>query len=207
MMQNKIVVGITGGSGAGKSTVSALLSKRGWPVIDADAESRNVTKPGSPCLCEIERFFGSEYIFPDGSLDRKKLGRTVFADAEKLCYLTEITGKYIKEAIEEKIASETSPIVFVDGAILIGSGIRFDYMVSITADFAVRCRRIMERDSLSLEEAKNRLLSQKPEQFYIDNSDEVIKNDTVAEDIDIDGLLSKIKERFFGKQEAMNWGN
>lgn len=207
MMQNKIVVGITGGSGAGKSTVSALLRKRGLPVIDADIEAREVTRPKSPCLSEIERAFGSGYILPDGSLDRKKLGRTVFADSKKLCYLTEITGKYIKEAIEEKISREDSPLVFVDGAILIGSGIRFDYMVSVAASFDVRCQRIMERDFLKREEAENRLHSQKPEQFYRENSDEVIRNDTVAEDIDIDGLLLKIRRKFFGEQEAMNWGS
>ena len=77
------IIGLTGGIGTGKSTVSAYLAQKGCKIIDADLISHQMTEAGSPCLAEIRDAFGEDVFLRDGNLDRKKVGRLVFADATK----------------------------------------------------------------------------------------------------------------------------
>ena len=86
-----IVFGLTGGSGAGKSTVAEAFRREGVYVIDADKIAREVVEAGKPCLEELRREFGEDIIRRDGSLDRHALGDIVFSDAEKLKSLNKIT--------------------------------------------------------------------------------------------------------------------
>ena len=79
-----MVIGITGGSGSGKSMVSKALSNKGFMVIDADLVARDCVKVGKPALEEIKKAFGDEIILPDGALNRKKLGGIVFSSEEQL---------------------------------------------------------------------------------------------------------------------------
>ena len=95
-----MIIGITGGSGVGKSTVSKEFEKKGFFVIDADIVAHKVMDKGSECLKEVIDFFGSEYLNSDSTLNRKKLGTLVFNNKEMLDKLNEITHKYIIKAIE-----------------------------------------------------------------------------------------------------------
>ncbi|MDE6539939.1 MAG: dephospho-CoA kinase, partial [Ruminococcus sp.] len=90
-MSGAVVVGLTGQTGAGKSTVSAVFWKNGFGVINADIVARQVVEKGKPCLSEIKDFFGSEIIDGTGNLDRKKLAGIVFTDKAKLETLNSIT--------------------------------------------------------------------------------------------------------------------
>ena len=152
----KYVIGITGGTGAGKSVVSAYLKKRGATIIDADALSREITKEGGIALPEIDKAFPG--VIKDGVLDRKALGRIVFSDSGKLSVLNEITHKYIKKLTEERIENSDG-LIILDAPLLFEAGEDklCDKVIFVTADEDVRIKRIMARDNLSFEDAKNRV--------------------------------------------------
>lgn len=191
MMRNKKVIGITGGSGCGKSYVSDLLRRRGIPVIDADKTAHEVMAAGTPCCREVIDFFGGE-IEENGGINRGKLGKIVFSDPGMLKKLDEISYKYILAGIENKIENEDAEMVFVDGATLIESGMTCDVMIGVIADFSARKKRIILRDGISEEAARMRIQAQPSEDFYRKNCDFIIYND--GRPIDIDGVLRKVWE-------------
>ena len=171
-----MVVGLTGGTGAGKSTVAALFAENGWTVVDFDRISREVCGAGSACLVELTTAFGQEILLPDGSLDRKKLGAMVFGDAARLCILNEITHKYIIEAARQRLADGGN--ILLDAPLLFEAGLDAwcDKIVCVTADDAVRAARIMARDGISREAAAARIGSQRTQAELIQKSDMVIEN-------------------------------
>jgi dephospho-CoA kinase len=111
-----ILVGLTGGIGSGKSTVSALLAERGAVVVDADAITRQVQQPGSPVLDELAERFGREVIAPDGSLDRPALAALAFGDPEALKDLNAIVHPAVRNEMNRLIAEQaaTDRIVVLD---------------------------------------------------------------------------------------------
>ena len=191
MMRSKKLVGITGGSGCGKSHLSMLLRERGFPVIDCDLVSREIMAKDTPCAKEVCQYFGEE-ILDGGEINRRKLGKIVFSDSQKLKKLNEITHKYILESIYNKMEKEAGNVVLTDGATLIESGISCDIMVGVLADKEIRKKRIMERDGLSEEDAKLRISAQKDDSFYKEHCDFVIYNNTG--EIDLDGFIKRITE-------------
>lgn len=191
MMQNKRLVGITGGSGCGKSHLSQRLRERGIPVIDCDLVSREIMAKDTPCAKEVCEYFGDS-ILENGEINRRRLGKIVFSDPEKLKKLNEITHKYILESIYNKMEKEESDVVCTDGATLIESGISCDIMVGILADKEVRKKRIMERDGLTKEDAELRISAQKEDSFYIEHCDFVIDNS--LGNIDVDGFIKRITD-------------
>lgn len=191
MTQNKKIIGITGGSGCGKSHICALLAARGMTVVDCDAVARVLMEPGHACLSETAEAFGED-ILENGVLNRKKLAKLVFSDKEKLAELNRITHKYILEDIYNRIEQAESEIVLVDGAVLIESGIVCDKLIGVLADRTVRKKRITERDGLSEEEAERRINAQQPDSFYLENCDLVIYNS--GGEVDIDAVIKRIEE-------------
>ena len=191
MMQNKKLIGITGGSGCGKSHLSGLLRQRGIPVIDCDLVSREIMGKGTPCAKEVVDFFGTQ-ILENGEINRRKLGEIVFSDGEKLKKLNEITHKYILADIYNKMEKEESRIICTDGATLIESGIKCHLMVGILADKEIRKNRIIKRDGLSEEDAETRISAQKEDDFYIKNCDFVVYNNSGS--FDIDNFIKRISE-------------
>lgn len=183
-----IVFGLTGGSGAGKSTVADALRNFGVYVIDADKIARQIAERGEPCLRELCEEFGDDILEPDGSLNRRRLGDMVFSDSKKLKSLNRITHKYIKENIVSLLSVCDCRLAAIDGAVIIGSEIErlCDFMISVLADREVRIRRILERDSLTPEQAESRLKSQPEDNFYIRNSDYVIYNNGSTEELNLE---------------------
>ncbi|MBZ4645795.1 MAG: coaE [Clostridia bacterium] len=183
------IIGLTGGTGSGKSTVAGIARQLGAKVIDADIVAREVVKKGQTALEEIVRYFGTEVLLESGELDRKKLGRIVFADKEKLRLLNQITHKYIIHNIKEEIKIEmrknTYNIIIIDAAILIESGLYeiCDAVWVVVANKEERIRRIMERDQLSLTEAQNRINSQMAESEMKKYASAVINNDNDIESV------------------------
>ena len=98
-----IVVGLAGRSGAGKSTVAGMFGARGAACLDVDGVAREIVRPGSPVLAEIERAFGGEYLLADGGLDRRKLGRKVFSDPAGLELLNRITHPALVRKVIEQV--------------------------------------------------------------------------------------------------------
>ena len=185
MMQNKYLFGITGGTGSGKSQVSQIIRDMGYCVIDCDLVSRQITQKGTPCLSELAKEFGSDIISHEGELLRRKLGEIVFSDRESLEKLNRITHKYILDEIYAQAQSAPSHVVGIDGAVLFESGITksLKKIIGIIADEDIRVSRIVKRDGISPETAKNRINSQKDNKFYIDNCDFVIYNNGKFEDL------------------------
>lgn len=188
MTQNKKIVGITGGSGCGKSYICKALAKCGYAVIDCDKIAREVMEPGKPCLLEVVEFFGQEVL--DGErLNRKRLAEIVFSSPDKLSVLNRITHKYILKSIYNRIEKENATVL-IDGAVLIESGIKCDIMIGVLADKEERIQRIMARDGLSRASAERRIDAQKPDSFYEENCDFVIYNSN--EGVSIDDIRKRI---------------
>ncbi len=169
------VVGLTGQTGAGKSTVSAYFAKAHYVVIDCDRLARTAVEKGAPALAAIAEEFGSQVLHSDGSLNRAALGRLVFSDKQALKRLNEIELPYIVELIQAKLslaAEEGARFVLLDAPTLFESGADrlCDTVVCVTAEESVRLARIKARDGITDEDAKNRLNAQQPEEFYLQKS-------------------------------------
>ena len=189
MMQNKKVIGITGGSGAGKSHISAQLKKAGYLVIDADKVAHSCLEQAK-CAEEIRAEFG-DGVIENGKPNRKRIGEIVFSEPTKLEKLGEITHKYILADIQKRIDEAEGDIVFVDGAVLIESGFECDFMIGVIADKKVRKERIINRDKITDEAAKKRILAQQEDSFYRQNCDFIIENN--GGEIDIMQILKRIQ--------------
>lgn len=190
----KIIFGITGGSGAGKTLVSGKFKKEGVFVVDADVIAHNITKKGSKCLLELCKAFGKEILFPDGSLNRKKLGQIAFSDEKKLKLLNRITHKYINKEALHRIKQAKQQICAIDGAVIIGSPLEKScaYMVCVMTEKDIRCKRIMKRDKISFKDAMLRINAQPKDIFYINNADFIIRNDGKIGDVN--NQVKKITE-------------
>lgn len=173
-----IILGITGPTGAGKTTVSKIFEENGIKVIDTDITAREITVPGKPALAELSEYFGSGILYKDGSLNRKKLARIAFSNPDFLAQLNKITHYYISEEVNKTINSYQGDIIGIDGAVLIESKISkiCTRILSVLADEEIRIKRIMKRDCISKEDAKLRISSQKNNSFYIENSDYIVYN-------------------------------
>lgn len=179
-----MLIGLTGGIGSGKSTVSGYLEKQGITVVDADRISRLVVMPGSEALDEIKDVFGEEYILPDGNLDRKKLGRYVFSDRTALWKLNYIMSNRIGQEIDRQIKASTTDITVLDAATLIESG--YDTLVDalwiVDADDEVRIKRVMERDGATRQEVLDRMGNQMTREERLARECTVIDNSGSVEE-------------------------
>ncbi len=174
-----MTVGLTGGSGTGKSSAARIFAEKNFVVIDFDKLSRKVCEKGSACLSELCGYFGNSIMADDGSLIRKKLGEIVFSDSAKLGILNKITHKYILEEAEKIMAENRDKKILLDAPLLFEAELdkKCDFVVSVTAPADKRARRIERRDGISAESAKKRIQSQKSDEYYTSRSDFVIRND------------------------------
>lgn len=177
-----IIIGLTGGMGSGKSTVSAYLAENtGIPVIDADKIAHDITEPGQPTLTRLEEAFGSGIIRADGTLDRKKLAGIVFPSQEKKELLDRITHGAIREQINREIEAadrEQKPAVILDVPLLMETGMdaQCDAVWVVTADMKVRIDRISARDNIGEEEINARIARQMSDGERFSRADEIIDN-------------------------------
>lgn len=161
------MIGLTGGIASGKSSVAALLSACGVPVIDADQLARDAVLPGSAALARIVETFGSAVLDPSGALDRAALAEIVFTEAEARKKLEAILHPAIKLLAEERLAelrSRGERVVFYMAPLLIEAGIvdRVDEVWVVYLDRETQISRLMARDQLSRDAAEQRIASQMP---------------------------------------------
>ena len=183
------VIGLTGQTGAGKSTVRKLLKAKGAAVIDADFVAHEVADNNLSCLTDIVEHFSCMVLDEKGQLNRRALGRIVFSDRKKLALLNKIMFPYIVSAIKGQVTAYEqagAQIIVIDGATLIESGCAkmCSVLVSVTADEETRLTRIIHRDGISKRDAVRRVSAQNPEEFYIKASDYVIKNNGTPGDLE-----------------------
>lgn len=173
-----VIIGLTGGTGCGKSTAAAYLQKKGAYIIDADKIARRITAPGTPALAEIAAAF-QDVLLPEGALDRKKLGALVFSDAEALNKLNHITHTYIIKDIENLLLASSRPLTVIDAPLLYECGLErlCTVCIGVLASRSRRLQRIMERDGLSEAEAGHRIDTQPPDAYYRARCRYIIEND------------------------------
>lgn len=175
---NVFVVGLTGMSGAGKSTACELFANAGFKIIDCDQISHEVTKQGTPCLAEIAECFGASVLNDDGSLNRHEMARLVYSDEEKKLLLNNIIFPFITYIVIRNIMTEKNIRVMLDAPTLFESGINdiCDRIVSIVAPANLLVQRITKRDGISKEVAQARLSAQHTASFYRDRSNFTLEN-------------------------------
>lgn len=175
------VIGITGPTGAGKTTVLNVLAALGGAILDCDALYHDLTQNCEPMRQELAKRYGAEIFDGDGSLKRKELGAIVFSDEQALADLNEITHRYVSQAVKKSIEaarSEGRPAVAVDAIALLESGLGelCEATLAVTADDELRVHRIMNRDNISEEYARKRVAAQKPSAWFEEHCDYTIQN-------------------------------
>lgn len=185
---NLHIVGLTGGIATGKSTVASYLSELGARVIDADAISRDVTAPGTPGSASVLGRFGPSVQDESGHIDRKALGRLVFRDPEARRRLEGIVHPLVMDEIRAELREMNDArdgahvgkprVVFLDIPLLyeVGADLLADEVWVVATDRHTQIERIMARDRLSCEEAKQRIDSQMPLEEKKTRATEVIEN-------------------------------
>ncbi len=175
------MVGLTGGIASGKSTVSAMLRGLGAEVIDADLLAREVVLPGSEGLRAVAERFGEEILREDGSLDRERLGRRVFAHPEDRRALNALLHPRI-QALAHRRAHEAHArgerVVFYDAPLIVENGMQdlFDGLVVVSLPPSLQRSRLMARNGLSAEAAQARLASQLPLEEKLRHATWVVDN-------------------------------
>ncbi len=205
MVNNMRVIGLTGGSGAGKGEISLCFMSHGIKCLDTDKVSREVCLPGKPCLCELVEYFGDDILLPDGKLDRKGLAALVFGEEDpekreiKHAALNRITHKHIIDTINAWLSEREragDKLAVVDAPQLFESGFdrHCDYIVGVIADEDVRIRRIIARDCITDDAAKKRIRSQKSDAFFMDSCDFIVYNNSGIDALEgqIEHILEKI---------------
>ncbi len=191
--EKPLIVGLTGQTGAGKTTVSEMFMENEFYIINADMVARFVMSKGSACLNDVVSAFGLDIINQDGELNRKKLADIVFNDKLQLDKLNAITYPYILEQIQKMINSALtfcSNKILIDAPTLFESGCNrlCDKVVSVVANKDLRVRRIIARDNLTKSQAESRIKSQLDENFFRTHSDYIIENNSSKEDLQLKSL-------------------
>lgn len=196
------IIGLTGGIGTGKSTVSAYLAQKGCKIIDADLISHQMTEAGSPCLAEIKAAFGEDVFLRDGNLDRKKVGRLVFADATKKKTLEQIITRRVIEKtlrILQDCRAQQEDLVVLDAPLLFECGMQryTDETWLVVCRTETRLRRIAARDGLAEEDIQKRIANQMSTEQKEKLADYIIDNsrDLTWLYAQIDTLLAKSEQR------------
>ena len=194
------VIGITGGIGAGKSTVTSYVREKGYPILDADQISREITEDPA-VLRQLSDTFGASVLRADGSLDREKMAGIVFHDREKRCTLENIVTRGTIEKLEEEICSRKDDpgIIFLDGPILFETGAEYltDAVWLVTCSMPERYRRLALRSGMTREQVDMRIASQMPEEEKAKKSDDIIDNSGTREETitQVELLLKKYSEK------------
>ncbi len=178
------VLGLTGKTGAGKSTVCSALRDQGCYIIDADKVAHDVIKEPD-VISSLTECFGEE-ILKSGEIDRKALAMKAFVSREETDKMNAIMHPVIRRQILDEIDTakiEQYEVAVIDAAALLESDVRLDCdsVAVIFAPVDVRMKRIIERDNLSVTEAKRRIDAQMPDEFYLEKADIIIINDAVTD--------------------------
>lgn len=179
-------VGLTGGIGSGKSTVSARLSELGAVVVDYDLLAREAVEPGSAAFAAIEVRFGDDVIAPDGTLDRPALGSVVFADEQARRDLEAITHPAIRELAAARVAQAPAEAVVVhDHPLLVEMGMagQCDTVVVVDVPTDLQVERLVEQRGMTEADARARLAAQTSREDRLAVADEVLENSGTREQL------------------------
>ena len=196
------IIGLTGGIGSGKSTVEAMLARRGAVVIDADQVAREVVQPGREAYLRIVEHFGPNVVGADGALDRAAIAKIVFADGDELGFLNSVThpavGQAILERLEELSCARPDSLVFLSIPLLVETGGARRYgteaVVVVDVPPEVAVERLVEGRGMAREDAMARVAAQAPRSERLRAADHVIDNsgDTAALEREVARVLAAL---------------
>lgn len=190
-----IVFGLTGKTGAGKSTVAALLENLGFLIIDGDKVAREITQGQSEVVKKLSEAFGNQILLDDGTLNRRALAKIAFSSEENTKLLNSITHTAIDNIFKARLAEgekEGFKYALIDAAALLESpSIKLcNKLIVVHATTETRLQRILSRDNISLDEAMRRINAQKDDNYYLDKADFVFFN----EDNEFEKSMAQLKE-------------
>ncbi|MCL4367956.1 MAG: dephospho-CoA kinase [Actinobacteria bacterium] len=196
------IIGLTGGIGSGKSTVEAMLARRGAVVIDADQVAREVVQPGGEAYLRIVEHFGPKVVGADGALDRAAIAKIVFADADELGFLNSVThpavGQAILERLEELSRTRPDSLVFLSVPLLVETGGAGRYgteaVVVVDVPSEVAVERLVQGRGMAREDAMARVAAQAPRSERLRAADHVIDNsgDAAALEREVERVLAAL---------------
>ncbi len=197
-----MIIGLTGQSGAGKSTISSIFNKKEYFIINCDVIAHEVISTNKDCFRQLVDEFSTAIVDSDGGINRKALGRICFNDRSKLKTLDTITHPFIINTIKEKIKYLNNAgikKVLLDAPTLFEAHAEClcDTIICVIADSELRLKRIMERDNISLEDATMRIRSQHNDEFYKERSDYVVYNNGSLWQFmnEIEGVIATIEAK------------
>ncbi len=185
------VIGLTGGIGSGKSTVSQLLAELGAVVLDADKVGHEAYQPGTETWHAVVEAFGQEIVAPDGTIDRKKLGAVVFGAPESLTRLNQIMHPRMYKMMEARIGEyrqQGVKVVILEAAILLEAGwtpLVDEVWVTVASEPTV-VRRAVDRTGLPEEQIRSRIRSQLSNEERTKQASVVVTNDGSLDDLKVE---------------------
>jgi dephospho-CoA kinase len=200
-------IGLTGGIGSGKSTVSALLAAHGAVVVDADRIAREVVEPGTPGLAAVVEAFGDGVLGPDGALDRPALAAVVFADPQARARLDGIVHPLVRARAAELAAAAPPDAVLVHDIPLLvetGQAEAFHLLVVVDAPADLRVRRLVEQRGMTRDEAERRVAAQASDAERLAVADRVLDGSGTVEELraQVDALWTRIEEERLAEVDA-----
>lgn len=192
-----LLIGLTGGIGSGKSTVSALLAERGAVIVDADAITRELQQAGTPVFRAMVERFGAGIVGADGELDRQAVADIVFNDPEALADLGRIVHPEVGAEIARRMAAEaaTDHVVVLDVPLLVESG-RDDLaaLVVVDVDPEVALRRLVDQRGMREDDARSRMARQASREERLAKADHVLDNSGSLEHLErqVDELWERL---------------
>jgi len=192
-----LVLGLTGGIGSGKSTVSAMLEVKGAVVVDADRIVRELQQPGQPVFDAMVEAFGPGIVAADGTLDRQAVADLVFNDAEKLKTLNGIVHPAVGARIMERLAelADTDEVVILDIPLLVEKGgYETGGTIVVDVDPEVAVQRLVENRGFDADDARARMAAQATREQRLEKATVVLDNSGSVEDLErqVDDLWERI---------------
>jgi len=185
-MEKKLLIGITGGIGSGKSIVSSILESMGYCVLKSDLTAKEIMQSNEEVKKKIIEAFGKE-AYSDGKLNTKYLAEKVFSSKENVEKINSIVHPFtIKKNLEQAEKEfRKSDIVFIESPLIFEANIQkyFDYVILIYSDEQSRIKRVMERDKVTEEKVRQRMQFQIPDEKKKDWADFVIENNSDTEEL------------------------
>ncbi len=176
------IVGLTGGIGSGKTTVSEVFKNLGISVYNSDFEAKKIMNTDEDLINKLKIIFGFDIYDSDNQLNRKKLADLIFNNKNKLNTVNRIVHPAVKKHFQNWINKQNSPYIIKETAILFESGIykEVDKIITVVSPLNTRINRIKKRDNLNEKEIKERINNQTDDEYKIKNSDFIITNNNIS---------------------------
>ncbi|MFA5241937.1 MAG: dephospho-CoA kinase [Sulfuricella sp.] len=178
-MRSKLVIGLTGGIGCGKSAVAELFAEQGISIVDTDQIARQLTAAGEPALAAIAYGFGAEFLLPDGELDRSRLRHLIFSSPEAKEKLEAILHPLIRDEVKRRLALTQSPYAMVAVPLLLETGAYRDIaqrILVVDCGEAQQVERVVARNGLDEAEVHAIMAHQLSRQERLRQADDIVDN-------------------------------